>query len=448
MLMSRLTKSGRGFLFVYAAAYAGSASLQKGVGFVLFMWLAHSLSVAEYARFGLFYALQTGVAAFALAGIAESVVGMLKEHHEGPARGTLFAGAFTVFGLLAVTAAGGALIVYFFMAEKIGASGRDIAIVTIAGLLSSFFALQSLFTRLEENHGASLSLSFFPPLAGLLGGCLFFLVTPSVSAFYLGMAGGLATTLGVYLIAGTRFEIWVAGPTPARDIIGRLGPFILIVALAWLSGYGNTYLVRSFFEASDVARFTFAFTLSSIMQLLASSLNQVWAPKFYRLVHEKTVAVLEQGNRQFYRLLGLVLGGIGGLVLMVVPVALGLAGPSMVPYTGMELELFFLFAAYAVSIPWWNVQNYYLAHSRGREMMFVILATSALGVLVWLTAIWLFGAIGVYAGLAMMALVRTGGAYLWARRSWPLQTMWEGTLIACVLLAAGAVASFAIVQAR
>ena len=438
MLSARAGTPRRSALMLYAAAYAGGATLQKGLGFVLFMWLAHSLSVEQYARFGLFYALQTGLAAFAIAGIAEAVVGMLKEHVDPDARRELFASANGIFGLLALLAAGGALIVLVLMGPGIGASWADIACVTVAALVTAFFTLQSLLTRLNERHDASLWLSFLPPLAGLLAGLCFFLAAPGVSMFYAGMAGGLLLMVPACRLAGMRLDGFRIGGTVFRDALGRLAPFMLIVALAWLSGYGNTYLVQALFEASDVARFTFAYTLASIMQLLASSLNQVWAPKFFRLVHEVPAREIELGNRRFYRLLGLLLGTVGALVLVVGPIAVRLVGASLAPYAGLEYPLFFLFAAYAVSIPWWHVQNYYLVHSKGRELMFVIIGTSVIGLLAWVAAMSMLGNIGVYVGFALMMLIRSAGAFACARRLWPVLLMWEGTLIALGLLGAGA----------
>lgn len=436
MAQARAATGQRKSLLMYALAYAGGASLQKGVGFLLFMWLAHALTVQQYARFGLLYALQTGIAALAVAGITESVVGMLGSHRDAGARRALFAGANRVFVVLAAGAALLALAVYLGWAGTIGASAGDLLCVAVAGIASAFFTLQSLLTRLEENHPASLLLNVLPPLAGLLAAALAFMLVPSVSAFFAGMVGGLLLALLSLNGAGFAFAGF-DGRAEARGIAQRLAPYVLIVALAWLSGYGNTYLVQSFFDATEVARFTFAYTLSSVMQLLATSLNQVWSPTFFRVVHEQPCAEVERSNRRFYTFQGAVLGGIGALVLVAVPFAVRLVGPSLAPYTDLEAPLGLLFAAYALSIPWWHVQNYYMAHSRGPELMVVVLAASVAGLLAWLAAIWLFGSIGVYLGFAAMMALRSVGAFVRARQLWPLRLMWEGTLLALLLLGAG-----------
>lgn len=424
-------------LMLFAAGYAGSAFLQKGIGFFLFMWLAHSLSVQDYARFGLFYALQSGVAALAVAGIAEAVIGMLKDHAAGAARQRLFASANALFALLTLGACALSVLVWLLLAGSIGAGAFDIACLTVAGALTGFFTLQSLLTRLNEQHVASLWLNSLPPLVGLGTGWLAFLLAPSVSSFYAGMAAGLALVVLLFPLVGARFHGFVPERAMVRALAGRLGPFMLIVALAWFSGYGNTYLVNAMFEASDVARFTFAYTLSSVMQLLASSLNQVWSPRFFAAAHTSPVAELEQGNRRFYLIMGAVLGLAGALALVAAPLAVRLVGASLAPYAGLELPLFFLFAAYAVSMPWWHAQNYYLAHSQGPQLMYVSVATSVAGLVLWLGAMAWLGSIGVYVGFALMMLARSVGAFAFARRVWPLRLMWEATLLALALQGAG-----------
>jgi O-antigen/teichoic acid export membrane protein len=104
----------------------------------------------------------------------------------------------------------------------------------------------------------------------------------------------------------------------------------------------------------------------------------------------------------------------------------------------MHWELFWLFAAYTVSIPWWHTQNYYYAHNKGRALMWVTISSTLAGLLLWLLAIRLFGVMGVYVGFAMQMCARTVGAVSWARRSWEVRVAWPGTLLGTLLLLIGA----------
>jgi hypothetical protein len=80
-------------LALFAAAYALSAAVQKGAGFVIIMWLGRVLSVDNYARLGLLMALQAGLTAMASAGVVEAVIGLLRDasrrqcHVRGPGGG-------------------------------------------------------------------------------------------------------------------------------------------------------------------------------------------------------------------------------------------------------------------------------------------------------------------------------------------------------------------------
>lgn len=428
-------------LALYAIAYGGSAALQKGIGFVIFLWLAHSLTVEEYATFGLLFALQTGLAAMAGAGIIESVVGLLKEHKKTPSRLRLFGAANAVFAILAAAATAIIASTCGALSSFAEASIPDLFYVTAGGLAMAFFTFQAHLTRLEEDHAASVALSFFPPMAGWVVGFAAFSVVQSVSAFFAGLAAGLVICLIAFRLARIGFYAFATHLNETLPILSRISPFILIVVLVWLSGYGNTYLVKSFFNEVDVARFTFAYTLSAIMQLVATSLNQVWSPRFFRIVHEVPVAEVERASGRFFTLQGLALGLVGGLVLAVVPLATKLVGSSLAAYQGLNTELFLLFAAYALSIPWYHVQNYYFAHGRGKELMNLTLVTSSLGMLSWVCVMWLLGVIGVYLGFMLLMATRMLGTVIWARREWAVDTHYEGPAVAMLLLAAGALAS-------
>lgn len=424
-----------------ALAYAGSAATQKGIGFALFLWLAHSLSVDEYARFGLLYALQSGLAALAGAGIVEAVMGLLRQHESPAARQRLFGSANAVFALLATASVALMLSAASAALARSQASGLELGLVAVVGLLGAFATLQSHLTRLDEDHAASLAMGFLPALAGWLAAMIAFAAWCSVSAFIVGLAMGHICSLIVLKVAGVGVYAIRARSEDVRPILARIAPFMGVAMLGWLSGYGNTYLIDAVFSAVDVARFTFAYTLASVMQLVATSLNQVWSPRFLRISRVLPFVELEAKNRRFFALQGAALGIIGAIVLAVVPRLIELAGPRLAAYCDLHTELFLLFAGYAIMIPWYHVQNYYFAEGKGRELLGVSLITSALGMLAWLAAMWLLGGIGVYVGFLALMLVRMLGTLIRARIEWGVRILWQGPALAVLLLAAGSLAS-------
>lgn len=431
-------------LAVFATAYGASAAIQKGLGFILFMWLAQSLAVAEYARFGLLFALQAGVATLAAAGVTEAVIGLLKGRDTPASRSRLFGSADRVFVIIALCTAAFIGLAIWPLTRYTGSSMSDVAVVVTAGVLSAFFTLRSQFARLDEAHGVSLALSFFPPLAGLAGGFAGFLLGGGVSGFFMGVAVASAACLP--LLAAARVgRIGSDGESgDISGILGRIGPFMLIALLGWLSGYGNTYLVQSLFSDTEVARFTFAYTLSSLLHLLATSLNQVWSPRVFRIVHELPLMEVERRNRRFFALQGAVLGSFGFILLMLMPIAIQLSGDRLSAYRGLTDELFFLLAAYVFAIPWYHAQNFYYAHSKGRLLMDVTILTSTAGVLLWMLSAWVLGPLGAYVGFMLMMLSRSMGVLLRARREWGIGIAWEGSAIGTALLVAAAILTRAV----
>jgi O-antigen/teichoic acid export membrane protein len=298
--------------------------------------------------------------------------------------------------------------------------------------------LQASLVRLEESHGASLVLAFLVPLGGLAGGIIGFMIDASVGAFFAASALGLTLTslslglsrLGFYGLTGGRGDV--------NSILSNIAPFVFISVLSWVGGYGNTYLVKSLFATSDVAKFTFAFTLSGVMQLVATSLNQVWAPRFYRLVNELPMADVERRNRRFFIFQGLSLGAVAAALMIALPFTLELFGGNLLIYRGLTAELLLLCSAYAVSIPWWHSQNFFYANGRGRELMKVTIVGSIAGVFAWVASAWMLGVIGIYVGFMLQMLVRTVAAVISARRLWLVRVQWEGVALALLLMSAGA----------
>lgn len=436
--MTNIRAPGAAQLLYFAIAYGGSAALQKALGFAVFMWLARSLPVREYATFGLLYALQTGLTALAGAGIVESLIGALKGRGNFDLRGGLYGAANSAFGLLGIPSAVLVVVVYLVLLRDESVGLLVLLSVIVAGMLTSYSTLQANLVRLEENHADSLVLSFFVPVGGFVGGVIGFLVAPTVGAFFGGSALGLA--LATAVLASLRFGFYGTRHVPGdvTAILSRILPFICIAALSWAGGYGNTYLVKTLFTAADVARFTFAFTLSAVMQLVASSLNQVWAPRFYRLASELPRDALESRNRRFFAFQGAALGAVGAAMLVVLPWGLTLLGGNLLAYRDLTVELLLLFAAYAVSIPWWHAQNYFYANNLGRELMNITIVGSVAGLLAWIAAALLFGVIGIYVGFLLQMLARTVAALFAARRHWAVRLQWEGVAIGLLLMFAGA----------
>lgn len=423
---------------LFALAYAGSASVQKGLGFLLFFWFAHGLSVEDYARFGLLYALQTAVAALAVAGIVETTIGGLKSARSTVQQQRLLNSANLVhlgsafFSFAVVVAA-------FSWSKSFGWAALFVA--AAGGVLTSFFTIQSQLARIVENHRVALTLGFVPQIVGLAGGLAGFLIERSSLGFFAGFASGLVLSLPLVRLTSFGFARSHTERSDIKYMLLHMGPYILVAVVDWFGGYGNTYLVKIFFSSEVVARFVFAYTLSSIMHLIATSMNQAWSPRVFKMVHDYSTEIAERENRKFYLLEGMVLGVASGAILFILPVIMNLIGPSMLPYSGIQLEVSILFAAYVCVVPWYHSQNYYYVHAKGALLMRISIVSSLIGLVLWIVAAWLLGALGAYVGFFLMMVVKMVCGVFWARRQWGIRVLWHGPVLGLLPLLLGVWAS-------
>lgn len=418
----------------YAIAYAGTGIAQKGFGFLLALWLAHTLSKDDYARFGLLFALQSGLTAFAMAGIAEVVISFLATHQGDASRARLFRSANTVFVALSLLLAVVAALVYVFYLRHNGVHWLWFACVVAGGVLAAQFLLQSNFVRLEEKHSEAILFGFAAPMAGLAGAAAAFAIWRDVGSYFLGFAVASALMLAGVRAAGIGNFRVSQGREEVDPIRKAIAPYMGVAALGWLSGYGNIWVVEALFPARFVAEFTFAYTLSAILQLAANAMNQVWSPRFFNIVHTAAAAEIDRQNMRFYRFQGLVLGVLSAIIVVGLPYLLKLLGGNLAQYDIAD-GLAWLFAGYAVTIPWWHAQNYFLVHGEGGRLMRIVVVTALLGMGAWFAAMLIFGSGGIYLGFFLLMLFRSIGIWFVARRFWAISLPWHGPALACVLIA-------------
>lgn len=424
----------------YALAYAGTGIAQKGFGFLLAMWLARTLTKDEYAQFGLLFALQSGLTAFAMAGIVEVVISFLGTHRDAPARARLYRAANTVFlglsGLLAV----GAVAVYLLYLRGAGIGMWPFVCVLAGALLAAQFLVQASLVRLEERHGAAIVFAFWAPVAGFVGAACAFALRPAVDSYFFGFAAASLLTMLAARLRGAGYFSASRDAAEIAPVRKSIGPYIGVAVLGWASGYGNVWVVEGLFTPALVAEFAFAYTLASILQLAANAMNQVWSPRFFKIVGTLPPHEIESQNMKFYRLQGLVLGLVSVAFLVVLPHLQRLFGGNLSEYhvTG---GLAWLFAGYAVTIPWWHAQNYFLFKGEGARLMRIVLATTATGMLAWFGVMVALGPAGIYLGFFLLMALRSAGIWFVARRLWSIGLPWQGPAIACALIAVPALAA-------
>jgi O-antigen/teichoic acid export membrane protein len=424
-----------------SSIYAGTAVILKIGGFLLSLWLAKSLNILEFGNYGLLLAIQTGVATFGIVGIYEAVVGLMRECNGEAQRQKLFSDAKHVFKTtVVVTLFISVLYLYFIEEFKIDAA--LIVCILMSGAIMSYCSLQSQLMRLEEKHTASLGFSFAAPAVSLLIGGVAFGMTHTLYGFFFGSCLGLALSV-LFVIKKYSQKSYKYAQTEnyRKKLFKSIKPYIVIALLGWLSGYGNNLVISKIFSNIEVAKFTFAMSIGAIMQLFASALNQVWSPRFFNIVHMEDLGKVEIKNSNFFLVQGTLMGVIAMLSLILLPPFLHFMGGNLVSYAGLQIEFFIMFAGYIILIPWWHCSNYFLAHDRGVTIMNITLATSVVGIALWLALMWIFGANGIYFGFFAQMLLRSVGIVFVARRIWGLRSVWAAPSIGITLAAVGLLVS-------
>ena len=425
-------------LIGYAFLNAGGAALQKGLGFVLFIWLAHALPVADYARFGLLFALQSVLIAAATSGISESLVLAIQSLPATSNRRRLLDAANGVFLFLVFGALVGAGTLYVLFVKPPLSQISELAFVLISGAIAAFFTLQAANVRLEERHWAAVGLSVLAPLIALSTAFIGFLVTRSVIGFFAGLMVGSLASVAVFRYRQVgHFGFQLRWSETAR-LRTQVPAFLSIAMLSWMSGYGITYAVQMLFDVADVAKYTFLFTISAILQLVATAANQVWTPVFYRLYLAADFVLLESHARKFYLFQSFVVGLMGAIILNIMPVVIDLGGGNLTNYENLTWELYWLFVGYAVCTPWWHTQNHFVVEGFGQELNRIVLVSSLVGLVAWAGLVAAFGMLGVYAGFAAQMLLRSAMAQYRAMRNWNTPFLWQGPVLSMMLLSIGA----------
>ncbi len=407
--------------------YTVSNSLQKGIGFFVFMYLAGFLSTSEYAKFGLNYSLFSIISGLSAAGIYESIISNLNEHKNRS--GELFKAGNSVFIILSSTSF---LFIFFlvpFFFESQFNSIVQYVILAIGAILISFFTYQSIVIRLREEYSFSVILSFVPMLFSYIGGFIGVFYLEKESGYFLGSLVGIIIILLCLLPLLIKKNILFSKDKEiVFSIIYRIVPYIIIAVLMWLSGYGNSYVINYFFKDSDVATFVFLFTISSILQLVGSSMNQVWTPKFYNDYTHYAIEELERRYNRFTVIQGFVIG-FAGLCIIVLSSFIFKAFQGFQKFENTHYELFFLFLGYVVSIPWWHHQNYYMINNKGKVLMNITLISSIIGYIIWVLCMFLLGRIGIYLGFFLQMFTRSMLVYIQAYKYWKIRSDWEGISI-------------------
>lgn len=410
----------------YSIYYTISSVIIKIFGFIVFLYVAKKVSIKDYGLFGLFYAIQIGISTFSIAGINEVIVGKLKKHNSFNKKNLLFAHSLVLFLILSVTTTLMSILIYY-CGVTISFDYTLISIVVMIGILTAFTILQSQMLRLQEKHNDSLIFHALTPLSGFVFAIVFFYFYQTIESYFIGQLFGIVSIVFVAVI-NKKAMITFRIDENIKLTIVSLFPFLLIAFLGWMSGYGNNLIINKLFLVEDVAKFTFLMTIASAIQIVASSLNMVWSPRFYNMVHTTPIECVEQQNKFFYSIQSLCLGVFSALLLILFPMVFEYFNDLTV-YSHSSFELMFLFLGYMLLPIWWHCSNYYLAFNMGKELKNIVIITSVVGIFLWILLMLMCGEIGIYIGFFVQMFLRSSWIYIQSKKHWKLNVSYEGIFI-------------------
>jgi O-antigen/teichoic acid export membrane protein len=413
--------------------YAGFGFVSKGVVFFLSIWMAKILEKDKYADFNILYSLQTGVSTIAMAGIIESAIGIIPSRSPGKSKTRVFGllnGVNVVYliGVFAATLFGCLIFNRYGNVTFIGASSA-----AFGGILLSYYNYKAGLIRILEDHGRSLIFSFAAPFTCAVGALLAVQYFKTVESYYIGQLI-TASVVSLYILASDQSKsrpkfkwLWI------KKVLLMVLPHQCTGILSWLSGYGMIWIAQFYLVKTDVAEFAFLYTLSSVLQLISNSMNQVWNPRFYNNYQTYNSADLIKKSQIYHRWQGVILGVFSVVFVYSVIGCKDLVGGNLANYTispGLEL----LLSGYLMSIPWWNAQNYFFVEKKGGMLLLLVVISTAISFPLWVACVLLFGKKALYLGFPIIMLTRSVVASFVACKIWKVSPAWEGSVYGTIIL--------------
>lgn len=393
--------------------------LVKIFQFFLFSHLAKSLGVTMFGVFGLLYTYQVTLNTFSTVGIIEKLPSQFAGLKDAADRQRLYKKTNALFLLLSLLSII-AVLIYGFFDVVVVENFTSFIYIGISAIILSYFTIQSSFFRFDLKYLSSVIVSNLPLLISLVG---------LYVASLLGMAMGsiiLCSLLGLLLGLVCLFFLKLTygfAPIGRKDIAGELKviwPFFFIAVFSLFSGYGANFLISKMLHIDDVGVFTFFVTVTSIMHLVANSMNLVWGPKFFVLFGEEDKTTLNRSNKRFYIFQTLILFFVSLAVVLFLAFFKG----TFQEYKPHFFKLSFLFVAYLFNVPWYMNTNFYIASARSKKLMQIVSISGIIGLAGLYFFITIFGSYGIYFGFFLGYFAKSVLIGYDSFKTWRSDTPW------------------------
>jgi O-antigen/teichoic acid export membrane protein len=417
-------------LLINSLSYGASDIIVKVMQFSALMYLARICTTDDYARIGILISVQQVIFIFLLGGIVEVVMGNFIKYHSH--LNVLFKKAVEVSAVsLAVILAIYLLTAGFRGLISVDWITLDGGLAFFTGVMLGAYAIISHFFRLSEKHRMAILFKNFPTAFCYATGIAGLMLFPNdpVTVFFTGMTIGLAVCLPFGLWGWSLFE--KAGSMRSDSLIGGIStvhllrdslPFLAIAIFGWLSGYGNSIIIKNMLSDINVAEYIMSLNFASMILLVLNSISQVWSARFVRLNSEMAHVKLNRCNMVFCRIqLALVSFVAAGIVIFLGDILRIVKGNALVYVTVLPYVAIMLSGYLVLSLYYQNV-NYYLARNEGPLFLRIVIVTSSIGTAAWVLFMHLFGAWGIYAGFLVLMMMRGGAMHVFAVKKWQVES--------------------------
>ena len=416
-----------------ASYYTFSLALQKGLIFFLIIYLASHFSPENYAQWSILYAIQTAFFSFMSVGLFESIISMTKDLKVKKQKEDIISSVnfitSSIFLVLLIIS-----LIYYFYLSKLDSNIYIFLCVIGIGSLSSVLNLHANIIRLQGQHFLSLLFSFAPPFFSVLISLIFVIKSSEISLYY-PIAFASISCIAFVLVYIRRSQFYINfSSIYTKKIFKRTMPFMLIAFLSWLTGYGLVLIADFFLPKVAIARYALLLTLSSSIEVLATSLNKAWNPRYIAMISSKSSQFINSKATRFYSSLTLLLSFISFILLLSVDKLLLLIGKNIALYSYVKIDLFLLLTALIISIPWWQCVHYYYVYNRGKDLSKIILKTGIITIPLAIILMKLSVPYAIYITYLLERIFRTFVIYSSSKKFWDIVIPFKTTIIAISIL--------------
>jgi hypothetical protein len=225
-----------------------------------------------------------------------------------------------------------------------------------------------------------------------------------IFSFFVGMC--VAGVITLLFVPHSARLLQFSSAAPRSASIGAGSDWFLVPAvLNWFFWYGLVVCVQRYFGSAHAAELGFVNTIASVLTMINSSVSQAWLSTYLlRIVESRSVT--EAKNALVFKLQSVFMMVIAVAVIVGYEILRTLKFPLASKYGDLGLELSVLLFSISLSSMYFSAINSFAVNDEGRTLAAISIVAYLGSVAFLVFTCYLFGAFGVYVGLAALVVSR------------------------------------------